>query len=99
MYRIKRSVLYRRPVQWVLDLLGIISPDNYSVSSTKEQAERKMESIKDAYFSAVCQWHFKHVLIHTVTKNIYDRDKGVFMVLLKSGTPVITFRIKEEKNE
>ena len=96
MYRIKRSVLYRRPVQWIIDYFKIINPDNYSPSTDNEQAWRKMEAIQQSYQSAICFWHHKYVHISTVTGFMSDKDKGVFKVLLKSGTPVITFRIKEE---
>ena len=96
MYRIKRSVLYYRPIQWVIDFFGVIDPDSYAPSATREEAWKKMESIKSAYQSADCLWHHKYVPIHTVTGFLFDKDSGVFRVLLKSGTPVITFRIKEE---
>lgn len=94
MYSIaRRTYSHNRRTPWVLQILGVVRPSCYDVSSSIEDSYRKLKEIADAISHATVR-RYKSVVPLCSFARVRMLSSGLVVESLK-GVPILHFDIKE----
>ncbi len=94
MYHIVKEVYVKKKPQWLIDLLFQIDPSLYRDSATREDIEKRLNTILTTVLSAKVRWHQGYSPLTKIQKVTYDKEN--ILIQRNKGIDILSFKIEPE---
>lgn len=94
MYHIVKEVYVKKKPQWLIDLLFQINPSLYKDVSTREDIEKRFNTILATVLSAKVRWHQGHSPLTQIQHVTYDKER--ITIQRNQGIDILSFKIEPE---